>query len=165
MILKSIVDIDLSLLRSFSCGNKDLDNFLNKHAYDNDKNGYGKTYVLIDKNIIVGFFTICSAQIRFEAFPNKSQLTLPRYPIPSVRIARLGVHKDYQHQGYGRELLKQAFLKILNVASSIGIKLVIVDAKESSKSFYEHYGFERLVDDRLTYFLPIETLLKAFNNK
>ena len=161
MILKSISDINLSLLQDFSCGNKELDNFLLRHAFDNDKNGYGKTYILLDKDIAVGFFTICSAQIKFETFPNKAQIVLPRYPIPSVRIARLGVHKNYQNQGYGKELLKQAFLKILNVASSIGIKLIIVDAKESSKSFYEHYGFERLLDNKLTYYLPIETLIEA----
>ena len=161
MILKSIIDIDLSLLKAFSCGNKDLDNFLNNHAYDNDKNGYGKTYVLIDKNIIVGFFTICSAQIRFEAFPNKSQLTLPRYPIPSVRIARLGVHKDYQHQGYGRELLKQAFLRILSASTTVGIRLIVVDAKESAVGFYMHYGFMPLESKQNSYYLLIDTLLEA----
>ena len=39
--------------------------------------------------------------------------------------------------------------------------MVIVDAKETSKSFYEHFGFTPLSGNELSYFLPVETIRKA----
>ena len=161
MILKSISSLSEEDKKSFSCGNKDLDSFLRIHALRNDQNGYGKTFVLLDKGELVGFFTLCSSSIRFEEYPIY-QVGLPKYPIPCIKIARLAVRKDKQGSGYGKELLKQAFLRILDASTTIGIRLVVVDAKESSASFYEKYGFIRLLNDKLSYCLPIETIKEAF---
>ena len=161
MILKSIKDIDREQLNSFSCGINQLDEFFKKHALKNDSNGYGKTFVLEEKNKVVGFFTLCRAQIKFETYPNPTQELLPRYPIPCIRIARLAVLKEKQGKGYGKELLKQAFLKIIGAAISVGVKLVLVDAKETSKSFYEKYGFRLLLNGTLTYYLPLNTIIEA----
>lgn len=158
MILKTIYDVSEKKINSFSCGNNDLDKFLKKYALRNDENGYGKTFLLEDNNEIVGFFTLCSSSINFEEFPILQSANLPKYPIPCIKIARLGVDKKKQCCGYGRELLKQAFLKILNASQTIGIRLIVVDAKESSASFYEKYGFSRLSKGKLAYYLLIETL-------
>lgn len=68
-----------------------------------------------------------------------------------------------QKKGYGNELLKEAFYKIVNASQTIGIKIVVVDAKESSKSFYEKYGFIKLVDEKLTYCIHIQTIIDAMN--
>lgn len=163
MIVRTIYEVSTENLKKFSCGNPDLDSFLRKHALDNDRNGYGKTFLLEDGDEIVGFFTLCSSSIRFEEFPSQYAHLLPRYPIPSIRIARLGVRKDKQGCGYGKELLKQAFLRIINVSTTIGIRLVVVDAKESSASFYEKFGFQRLKSNRLSYYLLLETIKEALD--
>ena len=159
MTLKSILDIAENDLNSFNSGSKDLDNFLKKYAFRNDQNGYGKTFLMFDNNLLVGFFTISSSSIKFEEFPTKE--SLPRYPIPCIRIARLAVQKEMQGKGYGKALLTQAFIKILSVVDTIGVRLVVVDAKESSASFYEKYGFKRLLTDKLSYYLLVDTLKKA----
>lgn len=161
MILKTIYDADEKKLSSFSCGNKDLDKYLKKYALTNDQNGYGKTFILEDNDEIVGFFTLCSASIQFEEYPSKLLDKLPKYPIPCIKIAGLAVSKSHQDKGYGKELLKQSFIKVLSVSNTIGIRLVIVDAKETSKVFYEKYGFIKLKDNGLTYFLPVGTIEKA----
>ena len=159
MIIKSILDTAVNDIKSFNCGNKDLDDFLKKYALRNDQNGYGKTFLMFDNENLVGFFTISSSSIKYEEFPvNES---LPRYPIPSIRIARLAVSKNFQGKGYGKALLTQAFIKILSVSDTIGIRLVVVDAKESSASFYEKYGFKRLLGNKLSYYLLVDTLKKA----
>ena len=161
MTLDTIQNVSKEELDSFSCGNKDLDNFFKKYAIGNDSNGYGKTFIVRDKNELIGFFTLCSASIKFEEFPSDGTSKLPRYPIPCIRIARLAVQKRKQGNGFGKELLKFAFLRILNVSSTIGIRLIVVDAKETSTTFYEKYGFQKLLNNKLTYYLPIETLKKA----
>lgn len=161
MTLATIGCASQSELSSFSCGNEELDKYLREFALINDKNGYGKTFLLYDDKELVGFFTLSSASIRYEDFPKKK--SMPKYPIPAVRIARLAVRKDKQGKGYGAELLKQAFLRIMVISEKVGVRLIVVDAKETSASFYEHYGFGRLKDDGLTHYLLLETLLKAFS--
>ena len=161
MNLKTIYEVEENKIKSFSCGNSDLDKFLSKYALINDRNGYGKTFLLEDNGNIVGFFTLCSSSINFDEFPTENSHLLPRYPIPCIRIARLAVQKNEQGKGYGRELLKQAFVRILSVAATVGVRLVVVDAKESSKSFYEKYGFARLKNDKLSYYLLLDTVVEA----
>ena len=58
-------------------------------------------------------------------------------------------------------MLAQAFIKIVHVAEITGLYFIIVDAKETSKSFYEHYGFIKFNDKELSYFLTIETVRKT----
>ena len=161
MTVKSISEIDAGRIKSFSCGNNELDVFLRKYALHNDQSGYGKTFVLEDNDEVIGYFTLCSSSIKFEEYPITSSDKLPRDPIPCIRIARLAVARSEQGKGFGKELLKQAFLRILSVSTTIGIRLIVVDAKESSASFYVKYGFSKLKSDKLSYYLLITTLQEA----
>ena len=114
-----------------------------------------------DNPSIVGYFTLATAQVVYEDIPDDYRSKLAKYPIPALRIARLAVGKDLQGKGIGKWMLKQAFIKILQVAEITGLYLIIVDAKESSKGFYEHYGFTQLNDKELSYFIPVDTVRKA----
>ena len=49
------------------------------------------------------------------------------------------------------------------VSEITGLKFIIVDAKEDSKTFYEHYGFIQFAEKELCYFLPVETVRMAIN--
>lgn len=164
MIIKSIKDVDDKLIRDFSCGVNSLDSFFVKHAFLNDQIGYGKTFVALEKNNVVGFFTLSSAQIEFESMPKDLNYSLPRYPIPAIRIARLAVSKKYQGKGFGKALLKEAFAKIVYASINVGVRIVLVDAKETSKTFYEQFGFQLLKEDSLTYFISMSTVLDAIMN-
>lgn len=44
------------------------------------------------------------------------------------------------------------------MADNVGIRLVLVDAKESSVTFYEKFGLLKLQKDKLSYFLLVDTL-------
>lgn len=150
-----------SSLKSFDCGVLVLNEFLSRYAMKNDLLGIGKTFIaLTEKNEIAGYFTLATAQIGFNEIPVNYQAKLPKYPIPSLRIARLAVNKNTQKKGIGKWLLTQAFRKIVFISEIVGIKFIIVDAKETSKAFYEKYGFMKLKKE-LCYFIPIETVKKA----
>lgn len=71
------------------------------------------------------------------------------------------VDKNLQGKGIGKWLLAQAFIKIVHAAEITGLHFIIVDEKETSKSFYEHYGFIKFKDKELSYFLTVETVRKA----
>lgn len=161
--LVSIKDIQQkSSLRNFHCEIDTLNEFLSKYALKNDQLGIGKTFVALDQQEkIVGYFTLATAQVAYQEIPDDYRGKLPKYPIPALRIARLAVDKEQKGKGIGKWLLAQAFVKIIQVADVTGIYFIIVDAKETSKSFYEYYGFIKFCDANLTYFILVDTVRKA----
>lgn len=165
LTLVSIKKVQKAFLKNFDCGVAALNEFLSRYAAKNDALGIGKTFVALnaDKEI-VGYFTLATAQIAFEKIPEDSKKKLPKYPIPALRIARLAVNQSVQGSGVGKWLLSQAFIKAVQVSDVAGLYFVIVDAKESSKSFYERYGFRRISDGGLTYLLAIETIKAAIQS-
>ena len=151
-----------SSLKKFDCDTEVLNTFLDRYALKNDELGIGRTFVALDDNDqIAGYFTLATAQVAYNEIPEEYKGKLPKYPIPALRIARLAVSKELQGKGVGKWLLAQAFIKIIQVADVTGLYLIIVDAKESSKSFYEHYGFHKFMDEELSYFILVDTVRKA----
>ena len=160
--LVAIKDVPKAKLKKFDCGTEVLNEFLSRYSFKNDILGIGKTFVAFNKNEdVVGYFTLATAQVLFEDIPDNYRAKLPRYPIPALRIARLAVGKNLQGKGIGKWLLTQAFIKIIHVAEITGLYFIIVDAKETSKSFYEHYGFIKFNDKEFSYFLTVDTVRKA----
>jgi GNAT superfamily N-acetyltransferase len=156
-----INEINKEDIDSFDCGVEALNDFFRKYAIQNDRKNIGKTFVCSNEKEIVGFYTLSNAQIAFNDLSGSLAKGLPRYPIPCIRIARLAVDKKYQKEGCGSFLLRDALLRIVNLSFQTGIYFVIVDAKESSKKFYEHYGFIKLEGADLTYLLKVETIKRA----
>jgi len=154
----------------FSCGELHIDNFFKKFAGQNQFRHYiGTTYVLLLDDKIVGFVTVSSGSIRVEEL-NKKMRKLPRYPLPILRVTRVGVDIRYQGRGFAKELLKFALKLSIEQKKRFGRIGVIVDAKEESVSFYEEFGFESIevVSGQLDVrpypkmmFLSMDTILEA----
>lgn len=158
MKIESILSFETNYaFKHFDCGDESLNKYLKTFAYLNDTNNLSKTFIAHDGDTIIGFVTLCNAQIGFKEMPDGYQKEMPKYPVPAVKIARLAVDTKYQNKGYGKELLLFTFKKIIQVSLSTGVKAVIVDAKEQSKMFYEKYGFIKIIGN--TYILLIDTLI------
>jgi predicted GNAT family N-acyltransferase len=168
MRLAVIEEVDDISLKEFDCGEPSSNSYLFKYAKTNSKTGIEKTYFLFEKEgkNIVGYYTLAYAQISYENKPLETDYdNLPKYPIPSIRIARLAVAKKYQHKNNGSELLKSALSKCVSSSEIAGALFVIVDAKEKSQGFYEHYGFKQFSDNKLTYFIDIRTVKIAMQEQ
>jgi predicted N-acetyltransferase YhbS len=64
-------------------------------------------------------------------------------PIPVVVLGRLAVDVSRQGQGLGRELFRDAALRVLSAAETIGIRGILVHAiSDEAKAFYAALGFE-----------------------
>ena len=160
----SINEVPNSLLREFDCGELKLNTYLKNYARQNFEKGVGKTFLLVDDKHVLGFYTLCSAQIKFEELPLKICQKLPKYPIPAIIIARFAVNKIDQSKGIGSLLLTNAFRRIVSAFTNIGITFIVVDAKKESKGFYEHFGFKCVNEENLTYILSIFTVIKAVSD-
>lgn len=66
-------------------------------------------------------------------------------PVYSGRIGRLAGDNSTKGQGLGKELLFHAIDRVEEVAGKIGIRAIVVDAKnKNAENFYLKYGFQYL---------------------
>jgi GNAT superfamily N-acetyltransferase len=143
----------------FDCGEAALNEFLRRQAGQQQRRGFGKTYVALaeDGVTVAGFVTVSAGQVATGQLP--VNLKLPRYPAPMLRIGRLAVDVRHQGRGIGQELLSFALHLARDFSQRVGLYAVVVDAKnEKAKAFYARLGIVACVDEPLCLFLPLSTL-------
>jgi len=147
---------------AFDCGDAVLNDFLLRQAGQQQRRGFGKTYVaLADDGVsVIGFVTVSAGQVATSAL--SSQAKLPRYPAPVLRIGRLAVDAHHQGKGVGQDLLAFALRLAVEFSQRVGLYAVVVDAKhDQAKAFYVKLGFIVCVDNPLCLYLPVATLERA----
>ncbi len=146
---------------NFDCGEESLNDFLRQYARQNDKKDISRTYVLCNEDSleIIGYYTICSGCVSFNALPDEMASGIPKYPIPTAHIGRLAIDKRHQGQKLGELLLVDALKRLREVASKMGIHAVTVQAlHEKAAAFYKAYGFQAFKDEPLHLFIPMKTI-------
>jgi GNAT superfamily N-acetyltransferase len=125
----------------FSCGIASLDDWLKRRAYTNQISGATRTFVICVDNRVVGYYALASGAISVQSALGKFRRNMPD-PIPVVILARLAIDSSYQSQGLGRALFRDAALRVVQAADTIGIRGIIVHAiSEEAKDFYLALGF------------------------
>lgn len=129
-------------LGSFDCGEKPLNDFLQRYALQNQKAGSAQTYVALEHQEVIGFYSLTVGEVQHEDSPERIKKGLARYPIPVVLLARLAVDQRFTRRGIGKGLLKDALRRTVNAADTVGIRAVLVHAKnETAHNFYKCHGF------------------------
>ncbi len=129
----------------FSSGHPDLDRFFHRFAGQNQfRHHVGVTYIAVEDKAILGFITVSPSEIEIEALPADRRRRLPRYPLPTLRLARLAVAEHARGRGVGRTLLRFALTIARRMADERGCVGVVVDAKPEARTFYLRYGFESM---------------------
>lgn len=155
---------DLRLADSFDCGEAALNEWLQKYAWQNHNSGAARVYVAIDTEPrrIAGYFCLSAASVEYAGAPARVGKGLAKHPIPVVLIGRLGVDIRYQGQGLARFLVREAFQRTINLADTIGVRAIMVRAKDDSlTAFYEKLGFESSVTDPRLLFITIKDVKKS----
>ena len=155
----------------FSCGQEDLDRFFQHYAGQNQfKLHLAVTYLATSEDRILGFATVAAASIERKSFPSERlRRRLPAYPLPILRLARLGVDTSVQGLGIGRLLLSHVLNLALNQRDRVGCVGVVADAKAGAEDFYGRYGFVplegvregKLHGDPTPMFLPVKEVAAA----
>lgn len=149
---------------AFHCGTPSLDTYLQRYARQNDERNIAKTFVATnDQHNIIGYYSLCTASIEFDALPEDIRKRLPAYPVPAALIAKLVVDESVRGQGLGAKLLINALQRIVTASNEVAIKAVLVDALDDhARDFYLHFGFILLPGQDYKLFLPIETVAQLF---
>lgn len=139
-------------LEGFDCGTESLDTWLIDHARSAASVGSARTFVIDDKDLgrVVGYHALAASSIRPQDATARAARGMPRHPLPAALLARLAVDTTVQGRGLGAWLLRDAMLRTLSAAESMGIRVLLVHAIDTqARSFYEHHGFEASPTDPL----------------
>ena len=130
---------------SFDCGDEPLNNYLRRHAWNNQqKSAIGVTYVAIDDaapGAVLGYFTLATASAPRNRFPQIFVRGLPPYDVPLILLARLAVDRRFSGRGLGTALLSHALRIALQVSEEVGCRYVVTDAYKTKAAWYARFGF------------------------
>ena len=149
-------------VEQFTCGQPELDRFLKRHALQAQQSNSSQTYVAVNDDEVLGFYTIVAGEVRHAEAPERVVKGMPRHPIPLLVLARLAVHSTAQGRGLGAGLLLDALGRTLQVADVIGVRALAVHAKdERALAFYRHFGFTPSPTDARHLFMIIKDIRLA----
>lgn len=126
----------------FACGTDSVDQWLKRRSLKNQIQGASRTYVVCEESRVVAYYALASGAVSCTEASGRFRRNMPD-PIPVVVLGRLGVDRRLQGQGFGRALIRDAGLRLIQAADVIGIRGMTVQAlSEEAKIFYEKVGFE-----------------------
>lgn len=156
-------------VKSFNCGDSDLNDFILNEAAPYRKAMLAVTYVFEDKitKQTAAFFSLANDKVSLSDFESKTEFNRFRKnkfvnenrlrSYPTVKLCRFGVDESLKGQSIGTILLR--FIKSYFVIDNkTGCRFITVDAYANAIPFYLRNGFVPLNDDdkdeptRLLYF-------------
>ncbi len=145
----------------FDCGEESLNLYLQRFARQNADRDLGLTYVAVEapgETRVQGFYTLAASSIENHLPPEEK---LPRYPIPTILLARLAVDKNFHRRGLCQALLIDIFKNALRATALISLFAIEVDAlHDKARDFYLHYGFKFATDKPNHLYIPLKTVRK-----
>lgn len=150
-----------TVVGNFSCGNNDLDEFLKEDALDYAHQLLAVTYLFVDGDNVVAFFSVLNDVIAYneQSWVNRRswlKFLRPKLPYaqrghnnyPAVKLGRLAVDENYSGQNIGTQILDAVKMSFVT-KNKTGCRFITVDAYNNDKtiSFYQKNGFYFFPDD------------------
>ncbi len=127
---------------NFDSGEPLLDDYLRKRALANHAGGASRCFVTVHDDRIAGFYALAAGSVYHRDAVGRVRRNMPD-PVPVILLSRLAVDRRDQGVGLGRQLLRDAVLRSIEVSEIIGVRAIIVHAKsEVARGFYSRFDFE-----------------------
>ena len=155
------------LVEEFDCGKEPLNQYLKRFALVNTAAGVARTYVTVINGewAAMGYYSLAAGSAERAHAPERVTKGTPNYPVPVVLIGRMAVDKRCQGQGLGKGLLRDALLRIASAAEVIGVRAVLVHAKDrEARKFYEKWGFVSSPTNELHLMLLMKDLKRVLSS-
>ncbi len=148
-------------LGAFDCGDPVLNAWLKELALKNESR-FSRTYVVCEQDRVIAFYSLAAGAIERSEVPGRLRRNAPE-TVPVVVIGRLAVSREWSGRGIGADLLADALRRAAAASLDLGIRAVLVQAKdEAARRFYLACAeFIEFPAGTRTLFLPIETLAAA----
>lgn len=154
-------------VEGFDCGKESLNQYLKRFALTNTASGIARTYVttVSGEVAVIGYYSLAAGSVEKAHVPARVAQGLPNHPVPVVLLARLAVDQRFHGQGVGKALLRDALLRCLAAAEVVGIRAILVHAKDDqAASFYAKYGFAPSPTDALHLVLLMKDLRRTLQS-
>ncbi|WP_022654824.1 GNAT family N-acetyltransferase [Aquaspirillum serpens] len=153
LVIRHVRDVDNEVLKRFTCGRDQLDEFLLENARDYDEHGITSTVVVFvpGRKTPAGYFSLSADSVRLTEF-EELELGLPfDAPIsyyPAVKLTKLATASDLQSRGIGEAIVN--LICGLVIEAPFAVRVLTVDAVNQPKviAFYQKMGFVESLADR-----------------
>lgn len=148
-------------LERFDCSQANLNDWLIRRALKNEGSA-SRTFVVCDENQhVVGYYCLSAGQVEHQYSTGSIRRNMPD-PIPVMVLGRLAVDRQWQNNGVGKGLLKDAVLRTIQVSQDIGVRALLVHAlSDEAKKFYSRCGFHESPTNQMTLMISLTEALSA----
>jgi GNAT superfamily N-acetyltransferase len=148
---------------AFACGQDHLDDWLKRRALPNQRTGASRCYVIADGQTVIAYYALASGALASRSATGKIRRNMPD-PIPMAILGRLAIDSAFQVKGLGRALFRDAALRVLSAAGSIGIRGLLVHAiSDEAVTFYKALGLDSLPSEPRTLMVTLADLQAALD--
>ena len=148
-------------IQGFNSGEESLDAWLKTKAIKNQIANASRTYVASDNERVIAYYVLASSSVDGSLVTGRFRRNMPN-PVPVVILGRLAIDLAYQNKGIGRALVRDAGLRVIQAAETIGIRGLLVQAiSTKAKDFYIKLGFEPSLIDPMTLMVTLNDLKAA----
>lgn len=155
-------------VKTFDCGKESINVYLRRYAAKNMALNLNRTFVLpyttgdtSKKPEVAAYYTLAHQTLVREELPDPSRL--PRYPVPVILLAQLGIDQRFHRQGLVAKTLVHALRHAYQIASNpngvpaMGVVLDVLD--HDALAFYQSFNFFLpLTDNPMKLFVPMASL-------
>jgi len=139
-------------IKDFDCGSITINEYLWNFALRFQESRIHRTWVLVNKEKIIGYFTLSVHHLKHKFSEIKFQTRWGTYPhyTPCLFIDMLGVDLKYssKKKNYGTRFIEE----IIKIADEIdeyaAIRLILLEALPNSLGFYYKNGFSILYEKK-----------------
>lgn len=140
-----------SLLMDFHCTrDQDREEYLHTKAIVMEKKSVSRTYLAIENDKVVGYFTIGLKCMKVPEDVSLSNTIHKRMNIDhksgvaqSYLLGQIG-RDDSSSKGLGKKLLDQSIQRVMNANRIVGCRMIRLDCTDDLTDYYEDNGFIKI---------------------
>jgi GNAT superfamily N-acetyltransferase len=142
-------------LEDFASGVGPLDDWLKRRGRANEAAGASRTYVVCDGRRVVGYYSLAAGSVLHQIATGAVRRNMPD-PVPVALLGRLAIDRRWQGRGLGQALLRDAIVRVVGAAETIGVRALLVHAiSDEARAFYERCGFRPSPVEPMTLMITI----------
>jgi GNAT superfamily N-acetyltransferase len=121
-------------------------------------------YIVCCNDTVVAYYSLHLGCIQHFEAVSKLKRNMPE-PIPAIVLGRLAVDELHQGKGLAKALMKDMFLRAIQVSDLAGTKAVLVKAlNDEVTAFYQSFGFVQSKTDPLLLMKAIAEIRTSLDN-
>lgn len=129
-------------LEGFDSGKPAIDKWFRERSLQASLSNSAKTFVLIHDDEAIAFYSLTVGEIVNAEASARLKAGMSNLSIPVLLLARMAVHKDFQGQGLGKSLLRDAIMRTFAVSQNAGVRaLTTHPVDDGARQFYLKFGF------------------------